>query len=201
MSRGIVFGGLALVAGGALLLGLVLMGQYNGLVTAQQAVDASWAQVENVYQRRADLIPNLVATVKGSASFEQETLEKVVAARSQVGQLAVGKDVLADPQAFQRFQASQGELSSALSRLMVVVEQYPDLQSTAAFRDLMSQLEGSENRIAVERKRFNEVAQDYNSRLQKVPTVWFVSLLGWSFAEKPYFAAQAGAAEAPKVAF
>jgi LemA protein len=186
---------------GALVVGGLLMGQYNGLVTDRQAVDAAWAQVENVYQRRADLIPNLVATVKGSASFEQETLAQVVEARSRVGQLAVGQEVLESPEAFANFQAAQDGLSSALSRLLVVVENYPELRTTAAFQDLMTQLEGSENRIAVERKRFNEVAQAYNTRLQKVPTAWFVSWLGWSFAPRPYFTAQPGAAEAPRVQF
>lgn len=200
MSKGLL-GCVGVAVLGALVVGGLLMGQYNGLVTDRQGVDAAWAQVENVYQRRADLIPNLVATVKGSASFEQETLSAVVEARGKVGQLTVGADVLEDPAMFAKFQAAQDQLSSALSRLLAVVEAYPDLKSTAAFQDLMTQLEGSENRITVERKRFNEVAQVYNTRLERVPAAWFVSWFGWHFAPRPYFAAQAGAAEVPKVQF
>jgi LemA protein len=188
---------------GAVLAGLLLMGQYNGLVESDQGVRAAWSEVENHYQRRADLVPNLVATVKGAADFEQETLQRVVEARSRVGQVSAeaGADILADPQKFARFQQAQDELSSALSRLLVVVERYPELRATQNFADLQHQLEGTENRIAVARTRFNESAQAYNSRLKRVPTRWFVSLLGWQFTERPYFEAQAGAAEAPRVEF
>ncbi len=176
-------------------------GIYNGLVEAQQGVAAQWAQVENVYQRRADLVPNLVATVKAAANFERDTLTQVVEARARVGSIQVTPQLLNDPAAFQRFQAAQDGLSSALSRLLVVSEQYPDLKSVAGFRDLMVELEGTENRIAVERRSFNEVAQSYNTRIARVPAAWFISLLHWPFQPKPYFTAQPGAATAPKVDF
>lgn len=193
---------IALVVVGVV-LGLVGVGQYNGLVSGEQSVQEAWSQVQNVYQRRADLVPNLVETVKGSANFEQETLTAVVEARSKVGQLSsqATNEILNDPQKFAQFQQAQDGLSSALSRLMVVVERYPEIQSTVAFRDLMTQLEGTENRIAVERKRFNEVARDYNTRLAKFPTNLFARLLGWHFQQRPYFEAAAGAETAPKVDF
>ncbi len=194
--------GLALV-GLAVVLGMVGVGQYNGLVTSEQEVQTAWAQVENTYQRRADLIPNLVATVKGSAAFEQETLQAVVEARSRVGQVSAQatQQILDDPQKFQQFQQAQDGLSSALSRLLVVVERYPDLKSTAAFQNLMTQLEGTENRITVERMRFNETARGFNTQLAKFPTNLFVRLLGWHFQQRPYFQAAAGAETAPKVEF
>jgi LemA protein len=176
-------------------------GIYNGLVEAKQQVDAQWAQVESVYQRRADLVPNLVATVKGAAAFEQDTLTKVTEARSRVGSVQLTPQMLNDPQAFQRFQAAQDGLSSALSRLLVVSEQYPDLKAVAGFRDLMATLAETENQIAVERRRFNEVAQSYNTRLGRVPAAWFISLLHWQFPPRPYFTAQPGAATVPKVDF
>lgn len=185
----------------ALVVGLWITGAYNGLVGSEQGVIAQWAQVENVYQRRADLVPNLVRTVRGSADFERGTLESVVEARARVGQMTVTPEILNDPQAFARFEQAQDALSSALSRLLVVVERYPELRSTEAFRDLMVQLEGTENRIAVERRRFNEVAQEYNTRIRRVPTSWFISLLGWPFEAKAYFAAQPGADVAPEVDF
>jgi LemA protein len=176
---------------------------YNGLVGLEQAVRAQWGQVENVYQRRADLVPNLVETVKGAANFEKETYVAVAQARSQVGQVsAQGADkLLSDPEAFKKFQEAQGQLGAALSRLLVVSERYPDLKATAAFRDLQSQLEGTENRIAVERMRFNETAQAYNSKRQRFPTVLIAGLFGDKFKEKPYFTAQPGAEVAPKVKF
>jgi LemA protein len=176
---------------------------YNGLVGLEQGVRAQWGQVENVYQRRADLIPNLVETVKGAAAFEKDTYTAVAQARAQVGQIsAQGADkLLSDPAAFKRFQEAQGQLSSALSRLLAVSERYPDLKATAAFRDLMSQLEGTENRISVERMRYNEVAQTFNSRRQRFPTVLIAGLFGDRFKEKPYFTAQPGAEVAPKVKF
>jgi LemA protein len=193
---------LALLAVAAL-FGLVVVGQYNGLVTAEQGVEEAWSQVQNVYQRRADLVPNLVETVKGSKEFEQETLTAVVEARSRVGQIsqAATREILSDPQKFAQFQQAQDGLSSALSRLLVVVERYPELQSTQAFRDLMTQLEGTENRIAVERKRFNEVAAGYNTRLLKFPTNVVSGLLGWHFTKRPYFEAATSAQTAPKVDF
>lgn len=194
--------GIAIV-GLLVLAGFMGVGQYNGLVGSEQAVSAAWAQVENTYQRRADLIPNLVATVKGSAAFEQETLQAVVEARSRVGQVSgqATEQILNNPEKFAQFQQAQDGLSSALSRLLVVVERYPELKSTAAFADLMTQLEGTENRITVERMRFNEVAREYNTRLAKFPTNLFDRILGWHFENRPYFAAQAGAATAPKVEF
>jgi LemA protein len=182
---------------------LAVISTYNKLVALDQGVRAQWGQVENVYQRRADLIPNLVETVKGAAKFEQDTFTAVAEARSKVGQIsAQGADkVLSDPEAFKRFQQAQGELSSALSRLMAVSERYPDLKATAAFRDLQAQLEGTENRIAVERMRFNETAQAFNSQRQRFPTVLIAQLFGDRFKEKSYFTAQAGADVAPKVKF
>ena len=186
----------------ALGLAFFLFGQFNGLVRGEEAVAAQWAQVENVYQRRADLIPNLVETVKGASEFEQETLNAVVEARSRVGQMQVDAgDIVNNPQAFSQFQQTQDALSGALQRLLVVVERYPELQAVAAYRDLMTQLEGTENRISVERRRFNEVARDFNVRLKRIPTRWFVSMLGWGFEEKAYFESTPGAEEAPKVDF
>jgi LemA protein len=176
-------------------------GMYNGLVDAEQAVIAQWAQVENTYQRRADLIPNLVRTVQGSADFERGTLEAVVEARARVGQMNVTPEVLEDPGAFAQFQQAQDSLSSALSRLLVVVERYPEIRSTAAFQDLMVQLEGTENRISVERMRYNEVARDFNSRVNRFPANLVIGLLSWDFEEKAYFEAEAGAEEAPEVDF
>jgi LemA protein len=185
------------------ILGFGCVRSYNSLVGLEQAVRAQWGQVENAYQRRADLIPNLVETVKGAASFEKDTFSAVAEARSRVGQVsAQGLDkVLNDPEAFKRFQQAQEGLSGALSRLMAVSERYPDLKATAAFRDLQAQLEGTENRISVERMRFNEAAQKFNTKRQSFPTVVFANFLGERFKEKPYFTAQAGAETAPKVKF
>lgn len=184
-----------------LILGMFLVGTYNGLVGSQQAVEGQWAQVQNVYQRRADLIPNLVASVKGAANFEQTTLNQVIEARSRVGQLSpqASAEILNDPAKFARYQQAQDSLSSALSRLMVVVEQYPQLQAVQAFRDLMTQLEGTENRVAVERRTFNQVAQEYNTKVRRFPAALFASMMG--FQPKPYFQAAPGAETAPKVDF
>lgn len=203
MSKGVgcvaaVVAGLLLVVG---VFALWLVGMYNGLVGAEQAVEAQWAQVENVYQRRADLVPNLVRTVRGAADFERGTLESVVEARARVGQMTVTPELLADPGAFARFEQAQDALSSALSRLLVVVERYPELRAVPAFQDLMVQLEGTENRIAVERRRFNEVARDFNVRIRRFPANRIIPLLGWQFAEKPYFQARPGADEPPEVDF
>lgn len=193
------------VAGGLVLIVVILamyaVGVYNNLVGAEQAVEAQWAQVQNVYQRRADLIPNLVATVRGAANFEQETLRQVIEARSRVGQLTpqATEQILDDPQRFAQFQQAQDTLGAALSRLMVVVERYPELRSVPAFQDLMVQLEGTENRIAVERRRFNEVAQDYNTRVRRFPAALFAGIMG--FEPRPYFTAQPGAETAPEVDF
>jgi LemA protein len=180
--------------------GLGGVGIYNHLVSLGQGVDAQWAQVENVYQRRADLVPNLVATVQGAANFEKSTLTAVTEARASVGKVEVsGKDLVNNPQAFAKWQAAQDGLSSALSRLLVVSENYPELKATQAFRDLQGQIEGSENRIAVERGRFNEAAQAYNTvRLQFPGNI--VARIG-GFGEKAYFKAQVGSEQAPKVQF
>ena len=181
-----------------LIIGGMVLGVYNNLVGLGQAVDAQWAQVENVYQRRADLIPNLVATVRGAADFEKSTLESVVQARASVGQVNMG-NLPNDPAAFARFQQAQDSLSSALSRLMVVVERYPDIKANQNFRDLQVQLEGTENRITVERQRYNEKAQAYNTTRLRFPAVIFSQLLG--FGEKAYFTAAPGADQAPSVDF
>jgi LemA protein len=187
----------------ALVGGISCVGSYNKLVGLSQAVDAQWAQVENAYQRRADLVPNLVETVKGAAKFEKDTFTAVTEARSRVGQIsAAGADkIVNDPAAFQRFQQAQDGLSSALSRLLVVAEKYPDLKATAAFRDLQAQLEGTENRVSVERTRFNQAAQEFNTTRSRFPTVLMASVFGSRFAERAYFHAQAGASTAPHVSF
>ena len=190
--------GLGLVA--VLAVAVFGVGAYNGLVKLDQAVQAQWGQVENVYQRRADLVPNLVETVKGAAAFEKDTFTAVTEARAKVGQInATG--IANDPQAFARFQQAQDGLSSALSRLMVVVERYPDLKATQNFRDLQAQLEGTENRIAVERMRFNETAQAFNTKRMSFPTMLIAGFFGSRFNEKAYFKAQAGAEKAPAVKF
>ena len=201
MTKGAItgLGCLAIVVIAAIIVGMSAMGIYNGLVKEEQNVKQSWAQVENVYQRRADLIPNLVSTVKGYASFERETLEAVTASRAQVGSIQVTKDVLNNPAEFLKFQQAQAGLSSALSRLMVVVERYPDLKANQNFLDLQSQLEGSENRIANERKRFNEAAQTYNTKVNQFPGRIFASMFG--FKEKPYFQSEPGSKDAPVVDF
>ncbi len=176
------------------------VGTYNSLVTLDQGVQAQWAQVENVYQRRADLIPNLVETVKGAAAFETDTFTAVTEARSKVGQINAG-DIANNPEAFAKFQQAQDALSSALSRLMVVVEKYPDLKATQNFRDLQVQLENTENRVAQERRRFNETAQAFNTKRMSFPTVIIAGFFGSRFNEKPYFKAQSGAEVAPRVKF
>jgi len=182
------------------LLALAGVGVYNRLVGFGQGVDAQWAQVQNVYQRRADLIPNLVATVQGAANFEKSTLEAVTEARASVGRVTVDpKNLPDDPAAFAKYEQAQAGLSGALSRLLVVSENYPDLKANANFRDLQAQLEGTENRITVERMRFNEKAQEYNTARLRFPAVIFANLLG--FKEKAYFQAQAGAEKAPSVNF
>src|SRR5215468_2986952 len=184
-------------------LALPVIGSYNTLVHLDQAVQDQWSQVQNVYQRRADLVPNLVETVKGAAAFEKDTFTQVAEARSKVGQVSGEglKNAVNDPQAFERFQQAQAGLSSALSRLMVVVEKYPELKATANFRDLQAQLEGTENRIAVERKRFNDAAQAFNTRRMSFPTVIIANFFGSRFNEKAYFKAAEGAEKAPQVRF
>ena len=187
----------------AVIFGFSVSGTYNSLVQLDQGTQAQWAQVENVYQRRADLVPNLVATVKGAANFEKDTLTAVTEARSRVGQVTSGaiENIARDPQAFARFQQAQDGLSSALSRLMVVAERYPELKATAGFRDLQAQLEGTENRISVERMRFNEAAQAFNTKRQSFPTVLIAGFFGDTFQPKAYFKAQTGAEKPPEVKF
>ena len=175
------------------------VGKYNGIVKMDEGVNGSWAQVQNQYQRRMDLIPNLVATVQGVANFEKSTLTAVIEARAKATQVTLSPQLLNDPQAFQKFEQSQSQLGSALSRLLVTVEQYPNLKANENFLQLQSQLEGTENRIAVERKRFNEVVQGYNAHIRTVPTNIIASFGG--FQQKAYFQAQAGAETAPKVQF
>jgi LemA protein len=175
-------------------------GSYNRLVRLSQKVNSQWAQVQNVYQRRADLVPNLVATVSGAANFEKSTLTEITAARASVGQVKLDlKNAPADAAKLAEFEKAQGALSSALSRLLVVVERYPDLKASANFRDLQAQLEGTENRISVERGRFNEAVQAYNTAIKSFPAVFYAGMFG--FTEKPYFAATAGAETPPKVQF
>jgi len=176
-----------------------IIGIYNNLVTLEEGVNQTWAQVSNQYQRRADLIPNLVETVKGYAKHENETLEGVIQARANATGLNVTPEVLNDPEAFSKFQKVQGEISSALSRLMAVVENYPNLKANENFLALQSQLEGTENRITVERQRFNETVQGYNTRIRHFPTNIFAGMFG--FEKKLYFEAQEGAEVAPKVQF
>lgn len=188
------------IVGLIVVVGLSAVGTYNGLVGKQQGVDAAWAQVLNQYQRRADLVPNLVKTVEGSANFEKSTLESVVNARASVGRVTIDPSKApADAETLQKFQEAQGQFSSALSRLLVVAENYPDLKASAGFRDLQAQLEGTENRIAVERGRFNEVVMSYNTGIRQFPTLIFAGMLG--FHPKPYFQADAGAEKAPEVKF
>ncbi len=196
MSKTLI-GCMALALGFVLLAGMMTMGIYNRLVGLSEAVDAAWAQVENVYQRRADLIPNLVATVKGAADFEQETLQNVVEARAKVGQMSFNEAPTATQ--MEQFQANQDALSSALSRLLVVVERYPELKATQAFRDLQVQLEGTENRIAVERRRYNDTARAYNTARKRFPAVFLAGLFG--FDGKAYFESKPGSDEPPVVEF
>ncbi len=187
----------------AIILGTTVAGTYNSLVRLDQSTQAEWSQVENQYQRRADLVPNLVNTVKGAANFEKDTLTAVTEARAKVGQVTQGamQNIINDPAAFQRFEQAQAGLSSALSRLMVVAERYPELKATQGFRDLQVQLEGTENRITVARQRFNESAQQFNTKRESFPTVIIASLFGSKFADKQYFKATAGSERPPEVKF
>ncbi|MFH1295750.1 MAG: LemA family protein [Bacteroidota bacterium] len=173
-------------------------GIYNKLVTQDENVGKAWANVENVYQRRADLIPNLVATVKGVADFEKSTLTDVIEARAKATSVTIDPKNL-NAASLQQFQAAQDGLSSALSRLMVVVERYPELKATQNFMELQAQLEGTENRIAVERMKFNEAAQEYNTYIRRFPAAIFAGMFG--FEKKAYFEAQEGSEVAPKVEF
>jgi LemA protein len=173
--------------------------KYNSFVSLNEGVNQAWSQVENVYQRRSDLIPNLVATVKGVANFEKETFTAVTEARAKIGQVKLSAEQLSDPAAFQNFQRAQDGLGSALSRLMVVSENYPQLKANENFLNLQAQLEGTENRITVERQKFTQVVQEYNTAVKRFPAAIVASFGG--FKEKQYFKAQAGAELAPKVQF
>ena len=193
-----------IIIGGLILLGVILLvsipGSYNKLVSSEENVNKKWADVQGAYQRRADLIPNLVSTVKGYADFEQETLIKVIEQRAAATKPNINVDpTKLDANTLAQFQKTQDELGSALGRLMVVVEKYPDLKANQNFLQLQAQLEGTENRINVERRNFNEAVQLFNSQLRKFPTIIIASIFG--FDKKPYFEAQAGAQEAPKVEF
>jgi LemA protein len=181
-----------------LLLVLWVFQAYNGLVNKDEAAEGQWAQVENVYQRRADLIPNLVNTVKGYANFEQETLTAVIEARAKATSINVDAANLT-PDAIAQFQKAQEGLSGALSRLLVTVERYPELKANQNFLELQSQLEGTENRIAVERKRFNDVVQIFNTSIRRIPGRFIASIAG--FERKGYFEADAGADKVPEVKF
>lgn len=188
------FSALALVIG----LAAPLSGcGYNDVITADESVKASWAEVENQYKRRADLVPNLVSVVKGAANFEQETLTKVVEARSKVAGLKVDASTIDDPEKLKKFEAAQNELSGSLSRLLVVAEQYPQLRATDSFRDLQSQLEGTENRIAVARRRYIENVAEYNGIVQRFPTSIGASMRGRSV--RPTFQAAPGSDQAPEI--
>jgi LemA protein len=178
---------------------LYVTGVYNGLVNRSQAVDAQWAQVQNVYQRRADLVPNLVATVSGAANFEKSTLTEVTDARASVGRVQINPGTSPTAAQLAEFDKAQGAMGSALSRLLVVAENYPSLKATANFQELQAQLEGTENRISVERGRFNDLARDYNSAIKRVPAVFFAAAMG--FKDKAYFAATAGSDKPPVVQF
>lgn len=171
---------------------------YNGMVEGEENVSKAWSQVENVYQRRADLIPNLVNTVKGYATHESETLQGVVEARSKATQMTVNIDDLS-AENIKKYQAAQGELQQAIGRMLMLTENYPDLKANENFRDLQAQLEGTENRITVERQKFNEVAKEYNTNIRKFPNNMLAGMFG--FEKKGYFEAQTGAEKAPEVKF
>lgn len=201
MKKGAMIGCGVVAVIGIVILGFVMWGVsvYNEIISMDEQVTQSWSQVENQYQRRMDLIPNLVNTVKGVAEFERETFTAVTEARSKVNQLNISSDILNNPQAFQQFQQAQSGLSSALSRLLVTVEKYPDLKANENFLQLQAQLEGTENRISVERRKFNQATQNYNTRIRRFPGAMIASFTG--FEIKEYFEAQQGADTAPKVEF
>ncbi len=194
-------GCLVAIVVGVFVVGLFLwgMGVYNSLVSIDESVRSSWSQVESQYQRRADLIPNLVNTVKGYATQEKDVMLGVTEARAKVGQITVTKEVLEDPAAFQKFQAAQDQLSNALSRLLAVAENYPNLKSNENFMALQTQLEGTENRIAVERQRFNQAVQVFNTTIRRFPGSLVAAFTG--FREKQYFKSREGAEVAPEVKF
>jgi len=197
MKKGLLIG-LGILVVLVLIPALSIQSTYNDIVAKEQSVNQQWSQVENVYQRRADLIPNLVATVKGYAAHESEVLETVTAARASVGSIRA-QDILNNPAQFQKFQQAEAGISGALSRLLVVSENYPNLKANENFLALQSQIEGTENRIAVERMRFNEAAQAYNTRIKQFPAVIVARFFG--FSEKPYFQSTPGSEKAPVVNF
>jgi LemA protein len=180
-------------------ISLYLVSVYNGLVTQNQAVNSSWAQVQSQYQRRMDLIPNLVSTVKGEANFEKSTLIDVINARANATKITLSPELLNNPEQFSQFQKTQGELGSTLSRLMVTIEKYPELKTNQQFAQLMDEISGTENRIAVARRDFNNIVQVYDTSIAKFPTNLFANQFG--FKHKEYFQAEAGASQAPKVEF
>lgn len=196
LSKGLIT--LLVVLGAVLLVFLWAKNSYNSMVTKEEGVTSAWAQVENVYQRRADLIPNLVSTVKGYAAHEKETLEGVINARAKATQTTIDPANMTE-ESMKQFQAAQGELGSALQKLMVVVERYPDLKANQNFLELQAQLEGSENRITVERQKFNETARAYNTYIRQFPKNILSGIFG--FERKAYFEATEGAETAPKVEF
>ena len=171
---------------------------YNGLVKMDEGVNTAWSNVENQYQRRADLIPNLVNTVKGYAAHEKETLEAVMSARSKATQMTIDADNLT-PEKLQEYQKAQGEIGSALGRLLAITENYPNLKANENFKELQTQLEGTENRISVERRNFNEVAREYNTSIRTFPKTIITGMCG--FDKRPYFEAEEGANKAPEVKF
>ncbi len=197
MNKAVLGGGCLLLVGVIAVIAMMVGGSYNRLVGMEESVDQSWAEVENAYQRRNDLIPNLVETVKGARDFEQETFEGVAEARSKAGQI----NFEGPPDAAQmaQFQEAQGQLGAALSRLMLVVERYPELKATENFRDLQAQLEGTENRIAIARRRYNEEAQTFNTTRRRFPTNIVANIFG--FDEKAYFESTPGAETPPEVDF
>jgi LemA protein len=199
MNKTIGFGCLAVVLVAVLVLGMGGCASYNGLVTLSQDTDAKWAQVENVYQRRADLIPNLVSTVKGQAGFEQSTLTDIAEARASVGKIQLKAGTVPDEATLQQWEGAQARLGGALGRLMAVSENYPDLKANQGFLSLQAELAGTENRISVERGRFNESVQGYNTAVKKFPAVLYAGAMG--FAPKAYFKSSVGASEPPKVEF
>lgn len=187
-----------IIAAAAVLFVLWGISVYNGLIVKEEGVNAQWANVETSYQRRADLIPNLVATVKGYADFEQETLTRVIEARAKATSVTIDPSNLT-PEAVAQFEAAQGELSSALSRLLVTIERYPDLKANQNFLELQAQLEGTENRISVERRKFNELARDFNATIRRIPRNFIAGIAGME--KRGYFESAQGAETAPEVSF
>ena len=199
MKKGLIIFIVAIIVG--FIIVSTFMGRYNRFVGLEESVEGQWGNVENVYQRRADLIPNLVETVKGYAAHEKETLDAVINARAKATQMQaqITPETLANPEMLSQFQAAQGSLGAALGRLMVVMERYPDLKANQGFLDLQAQLEGTENRIAVERRRFNDLTRDFNTAIRRFPGNIIAGMFG--FEKRPYFEAEAGAEQAPDVEF